>query len=502
MEYILGDNPMGYSYEVGYEYNFASHPHHRSSHCSATQSMDDPVTQVHTLWGALVGGPDLKDHHEDVTKDYIYNEVTDDYNAGFCGDLAGLYHYYGRKGCKDAKENQIIKNFDMSGNAKGYDQVDENGNSLPVGYFVSGGKAQEKEDGVQLKVVLHNRTVNPPKFECDVKARYFFNIKELQDKGYGIDYITERIDYDQVAGYSNNKSQAVLSKPVKYDNKGTYYVEITWKDCKFYGSRVYQFALTTKMDPDKYVYPEWDSSNDYSYPDLVSFDDDNAAEAITDKITLYADGKLIWGTEPNGKTPADETNTGSNTEVANPTVTCGNITSTSAKLSWNKVSGATKYGVYGYNNGSWKKVTELTGTSYTFSGLKASKSYKVAVLAFVNGKYSSDFSKAVTFTTKSESADVTTGVYPEITKVEQSEQYHQVRFTWKPVKGATNYGIAVYLAGKWRVQSASIPASTYSYTTPKNLTPGKTYKVAVAAKVNGEWTTAESLKHAVTVTVK
>ena len=93
-------------------------------------------------------------------------------------------------------------------------------------------------------------------------------------------------------------------------------------------------------------------------------------------------------------------------------------------------------------------------------------------------------------------------VYPEITSVEYSEQFHQIRFTWKPVDGASNYGIAVYLAGKWRIQTQNISASTTSYTTPKNLTPGKTYKVAVAAKVNGEWTAAESIKHAVTVTVR
>ena len=87
-------------------------------------------------------------------------------------------------------------------------------------------------------------------------------------------------------------------------------------------------------------------------------------------------------------------------------------------------------------------------------------------------------------------------------KVEYSEKYHQIRFTWSPVEGATNYGIAVYLAGKWRVQESSIPASTTSYTTPKNLTPGKSYKVAVAAKVGGVWTSEKAVKHAVTVTVK
>jgi mannan endo-1,4-beta-mannosidase len=91
---------------------------------------------------------------------------------------------------------------------------------------------------------------------------------------------------------------------------------------------------------------------------------------------------------------------------------------------------------------------------------------------------------------------------PEIASIDYSEKYHQVRFTWKPVEGATNYGIAVYLAGKWRIQTQSISASTTTYTTPKNLTPGKSYRVAIAAKVNGQWTAEQAIKHAVTITVK
>ncbi len=95
-----------------------------------------------------------------------------------------------------------------------------------------------------------------------------------------------------------------------------------------------------------------------------------------------------------------------------------------------------------------------------------------------------------------------TPAYPEITNIEYSDKFHQIRFSWKPVSGATNYGIAVYLAGKWRIQTQNISASSTSYTTPKNMTPGKTYKVAVAAKVNGTWGVSEAIKHAVSVTVK
>ena len=92
--------------------------------------------------------------------------------------------------------------------------------------------------------------------------------------------------------------------------------------------------------------------------------------------------------------------------------------------------------------------------------------------------------------------------YPKSITVNCSAQYHQIQFVWSAVPNAQNYGIAVYLAGKWRVQTSYIPASTRSYVTPKNLTPGMSYKVAIAAKVNGTWDTANAIKNAVYVTVR
>jgi len=91
---------------------------------------------------------------------------------------------------------------------------------------------------------------------------------------------------------------------------------------------------------------------------------------------------------------------------------------------------------------------------------------------------------------------------PNLLRAEYSSEYHQIRFRWDPIKDAEKYGIAVYLSGKWRVWTSSIPASTTTFTTPKNLTPGTKYKVAVAAKVNGKWDTSDPIKKAITVTVK
>ena len=89
---------------------------------------------------------------------------------------------------------------------------------------------------------------------------------------------------------------------------------------------------------------------------------------------------------------------------------------------------------------------------------------------------------------------------PTNIKAEYSKEFHQVRFTWDKVEGADRYGLAVYLDGKWRVQKQDITGTTY--TSPKNLTTGKTYKVAIAARVNGKWDTANAIKNAVTVTIK
>ena len=89
---------------------------------------------------------------------------------------------------------------------------------------------------------------------------------------------------------------------------------------------------------------------------------------------------------------------------------------------------------------------------------------------------------------------------PTNIKAEYSKEFHQVRFTWDKVEGANRYGLAVYLDGKWRVQAQNITDTVY--TSPKNLTPGKTYKVAIAARVNGKWDTANAIKNAVNFTVK
>ena len=93
MEYIMGKNPMERSYIVGYNENSVKYPHHRAA--SGLTKCEDPDPHRYVLYGALAGGPDADDKHNDITSDWIYNEVTIDYNAAFVGASAGLYEFFG-----------------------------------------------------------------------------------------------------------------------------------------------------------------------------------------------------------------------------------------------------------------------------------------------------------------------------------------------------------------------------------------------------------------------
>ncbi|KAK7093281.1 uncharacterized protein [Littorina saxatilis] len=96
IHYALGDT--GRSFVVGFGKNPPKQPHHRSSSCPNKPALCNmnilhlDVPNVHTLYGALVGGPDGSDKYEDSRNNYVNNEVANDYNAGFQSAVAGLRH--------------------------------------------------------------------------------------------------------------------------------------------------------------------------------------------------------------------------------------------------------------------------------------------------------------------------------------------------------------------------------------------------------------------------
>src|SRR5690606_25504798 len=96
INYALGANPLNRSFVVGFGNNPPRNPHHRTAHGSWTDSISNPATSRHILYGALVGGPrTANDQYTDDRSDYVMNEVATDYNAGFTSALARLVGEYG-----------------------------------------------------------------------------------------------------------------------------------------------------------------------------------------------------------------------------------------------------------------------------------------------------------------------------------------------------------------------------------------------------------------------
>ncbi len=290
MEYIMGNNPLNRSYIVGYNENSVKYPHHRA--CSGLTKCEDPDEHRYVLYGALAGGPDVEDKHNDITKDWIYNEVTIDYNAAFVGACAGLYEYFG------TDEMQPTKDFPP---APKYNGGSGGGNN----YWVNAcGIDDLNASGCGVTKVSLMVMTDSTKAAKDISVRYYFNSSEISD----VNSVKPSELYDQAAvEAAADGADGIISGPYKYDKTpDTYYVEIKWDGYNIANSgKKYQFTVGM------YYGDNWDPKNDWSYDGLTIFTDDGAFfgtgnEVKTDNICVYSDGVHVGGTEPDGSTPIKE----------------------------------------------------------------------------------------------------------------------------------------------------------------------------------------------------
>lgn len=268
MEYLMGDNPLELSYIVGYGEDHVEHPHHRAAHGSKTNSMDEPEEHRHTLWGALVGGPDDEDEHVDETSDYIYNEVAIDYNAGAVGALAGHYLLYGQ-------DHEPLDDFPPES-----PEEEE--------FYVSSMLEQENEERTQITAEVSNDTVFPPRTVEGITARYFFNISELEADGQDIDDISVEKMYDEHE--TENEEPADISGPYKWNDDGEYYIELSWMDYDLYGDWELHFGLIAGQNEE--WESNWDPDNDWSREEV------GEEMELNENIPLYINHEKVYGEEP------------------------------------------------------------------------------------------------------------------------------------------------------------------------------------------------------------
>ncbi|SDA26691.1 Peptidoglycan/xylan/chitin deacetylase, PgdA/CDA1 family [Ruminococcus sp. YE71] len=159
-------------------------------------------------------------------------------------------------------------------------------------------------------------------------------------------------------------------------------------------------------------------------------------------------------------------------------------------------SGTTNYAQIAKSNCTSGKWTKLENTSFTIpSGASNIKIYVEAPDSLCDIYV--DRAICANAGYKAE-GNVTNTTYPTNITSTYNEQTRKMTLSWDAVKDASAYAIAVFQSGKWKVLKSNITSNSYTAT----VSPGKSYKVAVGAKINGKWDTTNALKNAVIVTAK
>lgn len=289
VNYVLGDT--GRSYLIGFGEDYPQNPHHRTAQGSYSNNMNEPAEARHTLYGALVGGPDASDGYQDEVSNYVNNEVACDYNAGIVGALVCLYEDFG---------GQTLVNFGA------VEEVPIDEVYIDACVNVSG------DNHLEVKAYVTNVSAWPARTLDSVTLRYFMDLSEVYANGETANDITLTTNYSQ-------GGSAVGVMPWDEENH-IYYVEI-----QFVGEPIYpggqssykkevQFRMTSAS--------AWDSSNDFSYQDIAGTN--GGSQVIATHMALYEDGELIFGSEPDGEgvavttpVPGNEQNSTENNQQNN-----------------------------------------------------------------------------------------------------------------------------------------------------------------------------------------
>ena len=329
MDYIFGDNGLKMSYVLGMGDNQPSAFHHRTSSGIHDDHWNElgqesggaegwQTEYAHTLYGALVGGPDQSGKYVNQVSKYEYSEVAIDYNAGYTAALCALVDDYG--GTTDPSfpptETPKWAEWEIAATLNG------SGDSY-----------------TEIKAWAMNHTAWPARVAKDIEYRYYFDISEALEKGLTADDITVEGKSQQYK--QGEQGYATVSGPYKYEGDASgniYYALIKFEDGRAIqptGQSEHRDEVQFRVSiPDaidgQSTKGAWDPTNDWSYKGGISKDTDlKKANSLNKNMTMYVDGKLVWGTEPDGTEPEPYTVPGKEPVSSTTTTTTTSTTTTS-----------------------------------------------------------------------------------------------------------------------------------------------------------------------------
>lgn len=335
MNYMFGDNKLKLSYVLGMGDNNPTSIHHRTASgihddhwnelgqaSGSTMSGEEWQTEyAHTLYGALVGGPDSSGNYGNYkVSDYQYTEVAIDYNAGYTAALCALVDDYGGTPLADFPpvETPTWDEWEVAAVLNG------SGDSY-----------------TEIKAWAMNHTAWPARVAKDISYRYYFDISELLDAGLSADDVKVEGKSQQYS--AGDQGYATVSGPYQYDGN-IYYAEVKFEDGRAIqptGQSEHRDEVQFRVSiPDaidgKSTKGAWDPSNDWSYEGVTKSDSLKSSKSLNKHFTMYVDGKLVWGEEPDGTvpepyTPPKETNKQTTAVTTTTTTTTTETTTTTTE---------------------------------------------------------------------------------------------------------------------------------------------------------------------------
>ncbi|MBE6857120.1 MAG: glycoside hydrolase [Ruminococcus sp.] len=303
MDYAFGDNDLGLCYVLGMGEKNPTAIHHRTASGIHDDHWNDlgqessnegwQTEYAHTLYGALVGGPNQSGEYTNAVAQYEYSEVAIDYNAGFTAALCAMVEDY---------KGEILADFPPTEKPTWAE--------WKIAAVLNG----KGDSYSEIKAWAMNHTAWPARVEKNISYHYYFDISETLAAGLSVDDIGIRLGSQQYQ--EGQQGYATMSGPFKYEGDAsgnTYYVSIDFVD----GRAIQPTGQSEHRDEVQFrvFIPDaingqptkgaWDPTNDWSYQGIEDCSDIKSTEAYNDHITMYVNDVLVWGTEPDGTTPED-----------------------------------------------------------------------------------------------------------------------------------------------------------------------------------------------------
>ncbi|MGN1341380.1 MAG: hypothetical protein ACI4WS_13895, partial [Oscillospiraceae bacterium] len=272
----------------------------------------------------------------------------------------------------------------------------------------------------------------------EVTAEKFWISATPSDKSVALKY-TSKYNYDvRLFRYTGNDS---MMKYVGYNAvpSGGYYASEGYTDSNVENGETYTYrALLTEAD---------------SYPYIISIDDTiSATVASKAKPVISHIEPIAFGVD----------------------------------ISWGKVAGATKYGVYSYYGGKYTALGVTTDTNFTATGLTGGVKYGFLVRAYVNNAWTAFTTSDLVYATPAKYI-----ASPNIVKGIALDK--AVELKWEIIPGATRYALYTY---DKTTEKYSLISNAYTSTsaTVTGLTNYKQYGFLVRAYGSGVWSDIDESK--------